>query len=296
MKEFVNNGLVDDRKPPKKRAREIAEIWGEEYEPLINVLELCIKNGIGTLACCAGHEEKAWPHPYILFKADNSLAYNILERMKDDNTIKYISIVRHKEFHVPVYALYGIYELREEFFNKINAYIQEYTKDNKRNTKITGINKLNKIYKRNYANESLLKKILFLCNSKYFNKMIKYTPKTKTYSFLGDSKDDDMNQEYTEKEIEQMYPKGFLMDEEERKNISVIEEIKKKCLNSKVGLNRLGELHRKFQKNEKEMQMDKEYVSVEKVDENPIDEIEFVDRWKNIKELRELYSKDEEEK
>ena len=54
MKKFENNGLVDRRKPPKKRAREIAEIWGEGYEPLINLLELCIKNDIGTLSCCAG--------------------------------------------------------------------------------------------------------------------------------------------------------------------------------------------------------------------------------------------------
>ena len=253
-KNFENNGLVDTRIPPKKRAREIAEIWGEGYEPLINVLELCIKNNVRTLSCCSGHDtEYNSGDPYIYFKADSALAYYILDRMlEDDNAINIIAINRNPISNAPSFAIHGLARAREEFFNKISGLIQEYVKEHKRNSKIRGIKKLDKIYKRNYSNESLIKKILFLCYSKYFNKLIVYTPKTKTYNYMGG------NTEYTEKEFEKMYPKEFLMDEEQRKNISVIEKIKQKCQNSKVGLNRLGELYKKFQKNEKEMQMAEE--------------------------------------
>ncbi len=303
MKKFENNGLVDTRKPPKKRAREIAEIWGEGYEPLINVLELCIKNDIGTLACCAGHKvEDGFSFPYILFKADSPLAYYIFNHMSENcNTVDIISIGRNEIIKAPVFSIHAVASAKEECFNKIGDCIKEYLKEHERNpkVKIKGIKKLDKIYKRNYSNESLVKKILFLCNSKFCTiKNIIYYPKTKEYFFNEFDSDKTW---YTEEELAKFYPEGFLMDKEQRKNMSVIGKIKQKCQNSKVGLNRLGELRRMFQKNEKEMQMAERYVSVEKVDEenaeekNSIDELSFEEKEKYIEELREIFSKESNE-
>ena len=249
MKKFENNGLVDTRKPPKKRAREIAEIWGEGYEPLINLLELCIKNDIGTLSCCAGGhkaEDSSIDNPFILFKADSSLAYYIFNHMSENcNTVDRISIGKDEIIKAPTFSIHAVASAKEECFNKIGDCIKEYLKEHERNpkVKIKGIKKLEKIYKRNYSNESLAKKILFLCNSKFCTiTEIIYSPKTKEYFF---------DSWYTEEEMAKFYPKGFLMDKEQRKNMSVIGKIKKICINSNVGLNQIGELFRQFKGIEK---------------------------------------------
>ena len=60
--------------PSKKYAREVATIWGEDYEPLIELLELCIENKIRTLACCSGHDdEDKENNPYIAFLLQGDL-------------------------------------------------------------------------------------------------------------------------------------------------------------------------------------------------------------------------------
>ena len=241
---FENNGLVDTRKPPKKRAREIAEIWGEGYEPLINVLELCIKNDVATLACCAGHENDKIPEAYILFKADNMLSYYILECMSKDPITDIITIDRNPISNSASFSVRAKYEDREIFFNRIDAYIQDYLRENTKNNKIKikGINKTKQIYTRNYSNESLLKKILILSNNKYFGRLVCYDHKSKVYYF----QETYIKRTYSEKEFEEIFPDEFLIDEDLRENMTVTGRIKQKCLNSKIGLNRIGDLLKEF--------------------------------------------------
>lgn len=254
-KEFSKDISVDTRKPPKKRAREIAEIWGEDYEPLINVLELCIKNDVGTLACCAGHENDEIPDSYILFKADNKVSYYILECMSKDPVTDAITIDRNPISKTPSFSVHAKYEDRETFFNRIYACIQEYLRENTRNNKIKikGINKIKNIYKRNYSDESLLKRILILTNNKYFGRLVCYEPKRKIYYFqendiksIYSEEEKDKKRTYSEEEIEKIYPDEFLMDKDLRENMTVIGRVKRKCLNSKFGLNKIGDLFEEF--------------------------------------------------
>ena len=51
-------GRVYERKIPSKKARQFAEVFGEEFPDLTDLIEFCILNDFRTYASCKGHRER----------------------------------------------------------------------------------------------------------------------------------------------------------------------------------------------------------------------------------------------
>ena len=87
----------------------------------------------------------------------------------------------------------------------------------------------------------MYKKIMALTKDKNFGIGVIYYPQTKLYSFNLKNPI-----YYTEEEIEQIYLEGFLCENKLDTQKSIIGKIKERSNNSSVGLNRIRDLSRVF--------------------------------------------------
>ena len=231
-KEFKNDGTSDTRIPPKEKAREVAEIWGEGYEPLINLLEICIKNNIRTMGCCAGHPEQQSGYPYVYFENKTQIAHFILEQMSKERSTDEIFITRNTGIGVPAFVLRSTIECREEFYNKITKYIEMYIEQNKGIRKITGARTSKQEYKQR-GDISMIRKISLLTGNKNFGVGVVYEPKYKLFRF------DCSQVKYSETEMRRKSEQEFLVDKDLMVKEPLIKRLKDLCQNSEVSFSKV---------------------------------------------------------
>ena len=155
--DIVRNGI------PPEDAEKASKAWGEDNEELTKLLENCIKRGIPTLACCAGHIEEENPDPYIVFQANNQVALELATLISDDESCEELFFWL-TPWGIPGISIHAEMEKRNDFFKKLNNYLI----DNDRKDKIEDKEKF-----EIFAN--IVKK------SKAGNKFY-YTSKTREYS------------------------------------------------------------------------------------------------------------------
>lgn len=259
-KEFVNDGQPDTRIPSKKYAREVATIWGEGYEPLIELLELCIENRIRTLACCSGHEEDKESGAYILFLLRGKFAYYLVNEMsKETEIIQEISFIRNRMG--PLFGVYSTFEKREEMFGKIRECIQKYITQHKKRD-IVGFKKFRQRVKKGQEDlqNSALKKVLLLTYNKNFKHVVSYSPAYRLYhiqDFISD-------ESYTEDQILAMNQEKFLKNRDLSSEITVIGKIKTICRDAGISLSRIGDVAFQFKEKIKSKESEDKEQEVEK--------------------------------
>lgn len=242
-KEFVNDGHPDTRMPSKKDAREVATIWEEGYEPLIELLELCIKNKMRTLACCSGHEENKEKGAYITFSLNGQFAYYLVNEMsKETEIIEEIFFMRKKTG--PYLGVYSTFDKRKEMFDKIRECIQRYISQYKKRN-IIGFRKFRQrlTKPREDLQNLALKKILQLTYNKYFRYIVSYLPTDKLY-YIQDYIN---NEYYTEDQILAMNKERFLQRRDLTAGMTIIERIKTTCREAKISLSRISDIAFEFQ-------------------------------------------------
>ena len=242
-KGFVNDGLPDARIPSKKHAREVATIWGENYEPLIELLELCIENKIRTLACCSGHEEAKENGAYILFLLKGKFAYYLVNEMsKETELIERISFIRNRMG--PCLGVRSTFDKREEMFEKISECIRRYISQYKKRN-IKGFGKFRERLRkpREDLQNSALKKMLLLTYNKYFSYVVRYSPAYKLY-YIQDFVSDEY---YTEEEILAMNQERFIQRRNLTAGMPIIDKIKTICRETGISLSRISDIAFEFQ-------------------------------------------------
>ena len=235
-KEFKNDGTSDTRIPPKEKAREVAEIWGEGFEPLINLLEVCIENDVRTMGCCSGHPEQQFGYPYVYFENKTQIAHFILEQMSKERSTDKICITRNVGIGVPAFVLTSTIEYREEFFNKITEYIERYIEQNKETKKITGAKTTEELSKKS-EDIRIMRRISLLTEKENFGSGIVYEPRYKLFHFDGKDKD----YKYSEAEMRRKSDQEFLVSEELMEKEPLIDKIQHICENSKVRFSKIRE-------------------------------------------------------
>ena len=262
-KGFVNDGLPDARIPSKKNAREVATIWGEDYEPLIELLELCMENRIRTLACCSGHEEDKERGAYISFLLKGKFAYYLVNEMsKETEIIERISFIRNRIG--PGLGIHSTFDKREEMFNKIRECIRRYISQYKKRD-IKGFVKFRQRLRkpREDLQNSALKKILLLTYNKYFSHVVRYSPAYKLY-YIQDFVSDEY---YTEEEILAMNQERFIQRRNLTAGMPMIDKVKTICRNTGISLSRIGDIAFEFQQRIKANGNRNKEKEVEKFDE-----------------------------
>lgn len=70
-----NTGAPRKKEIPIEMAEEAGRVYGEGRETLSNLITYCVKNGIRTFACCAGHEQEdekgSYSRGYLSFALEN---------------------------------------------------------------------------------------------------------------------------------------------------------------------------------------------------------------------------------
>lgn len=231
-KEFKNDGSADKRIPPKEKAKEVAEIWGEGYEPLINLLEICIKNNIRTMGCCAGHSDQKFGYPYVYFENKSRVSQYILEQMSKERSTDEVGITRNDILGTPAFVLRSNIGFREEFFNKITQYIEHYIEQNKGKRKILRVKTLEQPSKQ-HGDISIIRRIALLTNSKNFGISVVYEPKYKLFHF------DCSNVKYSETEMKRKRNQEFLIDKDLMVKEPLIKRLKDLCQNSEVSFSKI---------------------------------------------------------
>ena len=251
IKKFVNDGKVYYEKVQKRDAIQAAEAWGEGFDPLIALLETCIKNGITTMSCCAGHirDDSIFQTPYIFFEYQPGITDYLLEQMLKEQCLDEVLISRNKTTNNPSVTFYGFYQSRRNFFTNMLQYIPDYVHANGP-VKPTSIRDIARAIKnRNNQVESLegkssIRKFLDIMRTTDLQNMLSYNPHTNLYKLL--SSEAVVMQEYSEKDIEEYLLTLPKMETQTSKN-SAIQIAKDMCRSASTGINEIQNIARKLQ-------------------------------------------------
>lgn len=251
IKKFVNDGDVYYKKAHKKDAVQAAEVWGEGFDPLIALLETCIKNGITTMACCAGHLSDGVIHdmPYIYFEDQHGITDYLLERMVKEPSLYSVVIGRNFINNNPSVSFHSYYQYRREFFTNMLGYVQDYVHTNGPVTP-TSINNFIKVLKskrkpeENPDEKSTLRKILDIMRNTDLQRMISYTAHTNVYNIL--SYRGVPSTSCLEENVEE-YLLDIVDQETEMPKSNVMQTVKGICRNASTGINEIQEVARKLQ-------------------------------------------------
>ena len=250
IKTFVNDGKVYYKAVQKKDAIQAAEAWGEGFDPLISLLETCIKNGITTMACCAGHirNDSVLQSPYIVFEDQHDITNYLLEKMLEEESLDNVLISRNKMTNTPSVAFYGSYQNKRDFFTIMLQHIHDYVYTNgplnpsclKDFVKVLNSKRSQK---ENPYEKSTLSKILDIMRTSNLKRMISYTPHTNIYEVIS-SKGEPLA-DFLEEDIEE-YLLSIAEQETEKQGSSVMQIVKDMCRNTSTRINEIQEIARKL--------------------------------------------------
>lgn len=227
-------------------------LMGEGYEPLTNILEIGSEQGIEIYVEASKKEKYA----SISLKQEDLGAF-LVEKMKQEKTIDYIEVFHNDFSQDNDFYFFCKYEDREEFCKQITQYLQQYSIHK---------NTATEEKKKDETAETMIQL------AQKYNCTIYYDPKTKFYGLVEDQISYS-KEEVIQKCLEEEKQQGDqgLDNKRKEKEIdrpqSAIEKIKDICSHTKTGINRIGELFRKFQEIIKLKRQGKE-----KILENAIDE------------------------
>jgi len=251
IKKFVNDGKVYYEKVQKRDAVQAAEAWGEGFDPLIALLETCIKNGITTMACCAGHirDDSIIQMPYIFFEDQHGITDYLLEQMLKEQSLDEVLISRNKTTNNPSVTFYGFYQNRKDFFTNMLQYVHDYVHANGP-VKPTSIKDIAKAIKnrnnqgKNLEEKNSIRKFLDIMRTTDLQNMLSYYPHTNLYKLF--SSDAVVMQEYSAKDIEK-YLLTFPKKETQASKSSVMQIVKDMCRSTSTGINEIQNIARKLQ-------------------------------------------------
>ena len=93
---YEDNGKPYRKRIPKKDIKQAAKVYGEGSELLTYLLEICMKNGIKTHACCRGHlkDDGSTVTPYISFFDQPGVTDYLISKISESPSLQSISIAR----------------------------------------------------------------------------------------------------------------------------------------------------------------------------------------------------------
>ena len=132
---YINNGVPRYKKIPPEDARKAAGEYGEWYQPLIDFLEICIRNGIVTTSSCAGHLENnnKRSYSYVSFDISDDRTKKLVEFVVKNKLANCILINKHdvsgKE--LCVLTMYVDLDNKDLFYKTCIKKLSEIIQENK---------------------------------------------------------------------------------------------------------------------------------------------------------------------
>lgn len=139
---------------PKEDAKEAAKAYWEWYKPLTDFLEICIRNGIATTACCAGHKEN--DESYVSFDISDERTKKLVEFLVENKIGCELQIGKIKSKNgreMCQCAIYTKMDERDAFYEACIEKIKEITENEE---KIKGESKKHVVE----GEESLIRKLI----------------------------------------------------------------------------------------------------------------------------------------
>ena len=213
---YENDGMSDQRKIPVEDAERAAIAWGEEYEPLIDFLENCIKSEIQTFGCCAGHKES--DIPYVLFDADDNRVIELAEYLSENKIGLRIDAWHNNETGKNLLGIYFTMDQRENAYTLCNKFIKEKKRED------------SKIEEKH---DSMLRNLVNIIHNGGYNLDVIYWIQDEIFHI----KNGFNAWEYTTDELEKAFELGQKRITTRKK--SVIDSIKERCESSSIGLEKI---------------------------------------------------------
>lgn len=253
---YEDNGKPYRKRIPKKDIKQAAKVYGEDSELLTYLLEICMKNGIKTHACCRGHlkDDGSTVTPYISFFDQPGVTDYLISKISESPSLQSISIARDmvgnsqmtKNLKVAFYSSYGD---REDFFrsliDNVSDYVAMHGPVEQRGVKGIFKGMSGKRFKGEIPNEkTTIRKILdnmYLSNS---IRMAAYNAKIQVYYLFKPHISEPVS--LVEKNVDS-YLSTLSSENIQHSENSVISAIKNFCRSANIGINQISQAGRNLQ-------------------------------------------------